>query len=822
MARKNKQADGSEAKQKASVGAADAMRSDPVRMAGLIAHQLQSPLNAVSAALQAVLSEYTGPLSPGQRGSLERANARCDESISTIRRMLRISRAAAETAPAETVTDLGAALRACQARYAADTYSREITFELLVPGEVLYVHMDEAGLAEVLNALVGNSLKYTPDGGSIRIKISPDSAGELITLAVADSGIGIPEAEAGRIFEPFYRTSTSQATASGIGLGLAFVKSVVESYGGKVRVNGSSQLGGAEFILELRAARKPENDEGHARQLRVVVIGGVTAGPKAAARIIRQCPDADVTIVDRGTVLSYAGCGLPFYVSGVVRDQKRLISSPAGVVRDPVFFRSVKSVEVLNQTEAVEIDRQQRRVRVRELISGNERWLEYDKLVLATGARAFIPPDLSTQLRNVFTLHGVRDAEGIRAALSEQKSHDTVIIGGGLIGVEMTEALTRRGARVTIIEAMPRILAILDEEMALLVERHLEAHGVRVMTGCRAYGYSGEEAVSGIETAQGLIPANMVILATGIQPETELAQRAGLQLGASGALRVNERMQTSDSDIYAAGDCVEALHRVTRKQCYIPLGSTASKQGRVAAANLCSGSDVFPGVLGTSICTIFEFTVVRCGLGEKDAQREGLSVSSVIVAGPDRTHFMPQARPAVIKLIVETSSRRLVGMQGVGRGALDKRLDVAAMAITEGWTVDQLAHADLGYTPSFSSDLDLIMTAANVMRNKLDGSLHSLKPAELQARLEAREELLLVDVRTPAEYEQARLPGAQSLPLGSLRGRVADIPVDVPIVVYCDIGLRSYEASLILQAAGRAKVDVLEGGLQAWPFGLVE
>lgn len=803
---------------------ANDFHSDPLTFASLIAHQLQSPLNAVSIALNAVLGEYTGPLLPQQRGPLERASQRCDQAVAAVRRMLAIIRAGHEESGTWTPASLESTIRQVYQNHAEDAARSDVIIDLDLEAGDVAVPMAEAALTEVCSALLSNALKYTPPHGRVVVATRRAANSERVVLSVADSGMGIPLADRARVFEPFFRTANARGSANqGVGLGLAFVKSVVTAAGGTV-VSGQSELGGALFTVDLSLVG-PEAVAASARRgkrsMHVVIIGGVTAGPKAAAKLIRLMPDAEVTIVDRGSVLSYAGCGLPYYVSGVVREQRGLISSPAGVVRDPVFFRRVMNVHVLNRTDAREIDPKGKRVRLRDEQSGHETWLSYDKLVLATGASAQVPPVLQGSLKNVFTLHGVRDAEGIRTALASGTARDVVIVGGGLIGIEMTEALVRKGARVTILEQRDQILPILDVEMARLVAKHLETHGVRIVTHANALGLEGDDEVTGVRTDKGVFAATLVVLACGIQPNTKLPREAGLALGESGAVRVDERMQTSDPDILAAGDCVETVHRVTGKPFYCPMGSTAMKQGRIAGITLSGGEDSFPGVLATSICQVFGYCAARTGLGEAEARAHGYDVETVLAAGPDRAHFMPAAKPLLVKLVVDRETRKLLGAQIVGLGAGDKRLDVAAMAIATGTTIDDLAQMDLGYSPSYSTAMDNLITAANIARNKMAGMYTAISAEELRRMMGGHEDFMLLDVRTPQEYEEHRLPGATLIALGALRGRLAEVVRGKTIVTYCDIGLRAYEAALMLRAAGIHDVRVLEGGMAMWPFELV-
>jgi NADPH-dependent 2,4-dienoyl-CoA reductase/sulfur reductase-like enzyme/rhodanese-related sulfurtransferase len=552
--------------------------------------------------------------------------------------------------------------------------------------------------------------------------------------------------------------------------------------------------------------------------MKVVIVGGVAAGPKVASRIIRLMPGADVTVVEMGEFLSYAGCGLPYYVSGVVETQAELMSTPVGVVRDAAFFQNVKNVHVLNHTEAVEIDRENKRVRVKGVQNGEESWLDYDKLMLATGASPIVPPLPGIEKENVYTLHGVHDAEGIRTAMAENRARDVVVVGGGLIGVEITEALVSKGCRVTMVEMQPQILSMMDRNMARLVEQHLESHGVKILTNTAVESIEGGDAVEGVRTSGGHLAVDMVILAVGVRPNVSLARDARLEIGSTNAIQVDAQMRTSDPDVYAAGDCVETTYLVTGKPCYVPLGSTANKQGRVAANGICGHEDSFPGVLGSSICKVFDFAVGTTGLTETAARAHGYDVETVLAPAPDKAHFMPEAQPLLLKLVVEKGTRKLLGAQATGPGEADKRIDVAAMAITVGMTVDQLANADLCYAPPYAPAMDNIITAANIARNKLDGLMRGLSPAAVHEMIQNKEDFVFLDVRSPGEHEQVRLPGGTLIPLGTLRGRLDELPRDKRIVAFCKISLRGYEAALILEDAGFEQVWVMDGGIAMWPY----
>lgn len=565
---------------------------------------------------------------------------------------------------------------------------------------------------------------------------------------------------------------------------------------------------------------------------KVLVIGGVAAGPKVAARLRRLDPEAEITIVEKGRFISYSGCSLPYYVGGVVKEQKELVATPAGVARDPAFFQKVFNVNVLTGTEALRVDRAGRRVEVRD--AQGTRWLPYDVLVLATGAKPSVPKLPGIELPNVFTLHRIEDAEGLKACLSagacpagEGQPHyfehppphrHAVVIGGGLIGVEAAEALAHIGCRVAVVEVLPQILPMLDAEMARLVHLHMEAKGVRVLTGSTAKAIEGTERAEAVVVGEERLLADAVVVAVGVRPNADLAREAGLELGPTGGIKVDPSMRTSDPAIYAAGDCTEDRHLVTGKPVFLSNGANANKKGRVAANAIAGRPDQFPGIVGSAVCKVFDLAVARTGLSEREARSLGYEAETCTVPGPDKVHHYPGAKSLILKLVADRTTRKLLGAQAVGPGDAARRIDVAATALIAGMTVDQMANLDLCYAPPFSAAMDNVLVAANVLRNKLDGLMHGIGAAEVKARRDAGEDLVLLDVRTPAEHERVQLPGATLIPLGALRQRAAELPRDKEIVPFCTISLRGYAAERILRALGFTRVRVLEGGLAAWPY----
>jgi NADPH-dependent 2,4-dienoyl-CoA reductase/sulfur reductase-like enzyme/rhodanese-related sulfurtransferase len=554
---------------------------------------------------------------------------------------------------------------------------------------------------------------------------------------------------------------------------------------------------------------------------RYVVIGGVAAGPKAAARARRLDPDAEITIIEKEEILSYAGCGLPYWISGLVKDRNTLISTPVGVLRDPQFFAKAKDIRAMNRTEATEIDRDRKEVECRSLETGEVSRVPYDKLVIATGSRPFDLPIPGADLKKVLHLKDPDDASQLRDAISVG-CRKVAIVGGGLIGCEMTEAVSECGKQVTIIEMLPHILpGMLDEEMALILEKNLKQQGVSIQTNTRVERLEGNDKgeVAKVITSDGLvIDTEFVLMAVGVRPVTELAQKAGLEIGEKRGIKVNSRMQTSDPDIYAAGDCIEHPLTLTQETSLWPMGSVANKEGRVAGTNMTGGDEEFAGIVQTNVVKVFDQNVGRTGLTEASAIEKGYDVTTAIVASPDRAHYYPGAAPIVMKAIADTNTRKLLGLQGIGKGDVVKRVDIASTAIFAGMTVDHVANLDLAYAPPYSSAMDPIIVLANILRNKLDGLFEGITPTDVKEKMDRGEDFFFLDVRGQPEYETIRIPGATLIPLGALRGRLDEVPRDKEVITFCKISLRGYEAARILYGKGYENVKVMEGGVLAWPF----
>lgn len=557
--------------------------------------------------------------------------------------------------------------------------------------------------------------------------------------------------------------------------------------------------------------------------LRIVVIGGSAAGPKAAAKARRMDEHASITIVQKEADLSMASCGYPYYIGGVFDDRNQLICTSAGIVRDRNFFDAAKRIDARVLTEALAIDRQAKTVSCKDLQTGDSVTLPYDKLVIATGATPLYPPVPGADLSGIHTLHSLGDADAIRAIRDERKAQRAVVVGGGLIGFEVCEALHLAGIQTTVIEKTHSILPFLDPDLAKLVANHVRGFAADIIVGNGVAAFLGEAGtLTGVKLDNGTeLPCQLAVVAVGVRPNVTLASQAGLKIGAQGGIEVNEFMQTSDPDIYAAGDCVECTSLITGDKVRAPYGDIANLQGRVVGQNVCcEGSATFPGITHTGICKIFDYTVGFTGLSAARARELGLDIETATIAGLDIPPYM-HGQLLIGKLVADRQNGRILGFQCIGPGDASKRVATVAMAIRGKLTVTDLVNADLPYAPPYSMALDHVISAAQVLENKLLGRMQGLSVTEVKQRVDTGADCFLVDTRTPLEFEEMRLGiGETLIPLGALRSRLSELPQDKEreIVLYCRVSLRGYEAAAILQGHGWRNVKVMEGGVVAWPY----
>jgi NADPH-dependent 2,4-dienoyl-CoA reductase/sulfur reductase-like enzyme/rhodanese-related sulfurtransferase len=547
---------------------------------------------------------------------------------------------------------------------------------------------------------------------------------------------------------------------------------------------------------------------------KVIVIGGVAAGTKAAAKARRENPDLDIVILTRDRHVSYAGCGLPYYIGDVIKEEKELL------VKRPKDFMVDFGIEVYTEMEAIKILPEEKKLLAKDLASGENKEFAYDKLVLATGASPFIPPVEGAKLGNIITVRTVTGATAVKKLLRERDIRDAVVVGGGMIGLEVAENLHLRGIKTTVVELAPHILPTHDADVALNVQKHLVEKGVAVHAGVavKSFEDNGRGEVGAVVTGAGTLKADLVVLSVGVRPNVELARECGIALGAAGAVAVNDKMETNLADIYAVGDCAENVNLITGRPVWYPMGSTANKTGRVAGINLAgtSAGDTMQGVLGTSVLKLFDFNIAKTGLSERDAKTLGYNIETVLVPAADRAHYYPGGHLIITKLIVDREKRTVLGGHVFGEGVVDKPIDILVTAITLGATVDQLAKLDLAYAPPFSTAISSTALAANVMMNKLAGRFEGINPLELKEKMDAG--AVLVDVRTKEEYFVRTIPGSVNIPLRHLVERADELDREKEIIIFCKVGLRSYLALLKLKRLGFEKVSVLEGGITAYPL----
>jgi NADPH-dependent 2,4-dienoyl-CoA reductase/sulfur reductase-like enzyme/rhodanese-related sulfurtransferase len=560
------------------------------------------------------------------------------------------------------------------------------------------------------------------------------------------------------------------------------------------------------------------------KRKRIIVIGGSAAGPKAAAKARRIDNNAEVVILQKDADLSMASCGYPYYIGGYFNDRNMLLTTPAGVVRTPTFYLNAKDIDAKVNTEVTAIDRKNHSVSFRNLSTNETGSLTYDKLVIATGSVSQMPPVPGLELEGITTLKSMKDTDFLRKVRDEKIIKKAVVIGGGLIGIETCEALQLAGIEITVIELLPQLLTFLDWELAKLVENHVKSKGANVITGNGVASFMGENGrLTAVKLQNGTeLSCELAVVAIGVIPNVKLAKEAGLKIGELGGIDVNEYMQTSDQDIYAVGDCVETVNRLTGKKVLAPYGDLANLQGRVAGENAASENCVtFPGTIQTGICKVFDYAAGSTGLSETAAKKLGYTeIITVINASPDKPGFM-EGKLLVTKLIADRKTGKLLGAQCIGPGNVSKQIAQWAMAIQGKLTVEDIINADLPYAPPFSNAIDHFIATAHIMQNKIKNRLKGISCKEVQGKILANEKPFLLDVRGPDEYEQMRLGVGETLiPLGALRKRLKEIPDDKnkEIICYCKISLRGYEAALALEGNGWKNVKVMEGGIMAWPY----
>ena len=559
---------------------------------------------------------------------------------------------------------------------------------------------------------------------------------------------------------------------------------------------------------------------------RIVIIGAVAAGPKAACRLKRLRPDWEVTMVDQDSLISYGGCGIPYYVSGDVSDESELRATSFHVVRDASFFEHSKGVQVMTRTRALAIDRQAKTVLVRNLDTNVEQQLPYDHLMLATGAKPFDLPIPGANLDGVFTISDLHKAIEIKQRIAQGKVSRAVVIGGGAIGIEMAEAMTDLwGIETSLIELAPQLLPkLVDRHFADMLKKHLIDKNVPIYTGESATELLADEQgkVCGVKTAQRTLDADLVIMAVGVRPRSELAQAAGLDIMPWGGIKVNQRLQTSDPNIYAAGDCIAVTNLVTGRETFAPMGSLANREGRVVADNMAGIPSQFKGVCGSYIMKAFERCIAATGITYEAALKEGFDADYALTSPPDRAHFFPDQAVVILQLVFDRRSRRVLGLQAFGmmNDSISARVDAAAGLISQGATIEDFGLLEMAYAPPFSSAIDSINAAAYVAENMCDGRLRRV---DLDRFLAWMQDMTIepgwavLDLRHPLEaasyVEKYGTERWVALEYGQVRRRYQELATDTTYIILCYAGTRSYEIQVFLDHLGKYDSMVLCGGL---------
>ncbi len=540
---------------------------------------------------------------------------------------------------------------------------------------------------------------------------------------------------------------------------------------------------------------------------RILIVGGVAGGASAAARARRLSESAEIILFERGEHISFANCGLPYHIGEVITDRKKLL------IQTPEAMQKRFRIDVRTFTEVVRIDPEQKQVVARNVKTGEEQVEAYDALVLSPGAAPIRPPMEGIDSRNVFTLRNMADMDAIKKVVDTEKPSNTVVVGGGYIGLEMGEAIRERGLGVTMIELAQQVMGPADPEMAALLHQQLQLHGVDLRLGVSVAAIQEEENGLSVKISSGdTVSCGMVVLAIGVKPEVTLASDAGLKIGERGGIVVDRHMRTSDPSIYAVGDAVEVTDFVTGASTLIPLAGPANRQGRIAADNIFGRDSVYKCTQGTAICKVFDLAIGMTGASEKVLKRAKMAYEKVYVHPSSHAGYYPGAAPLTLKVLFDPQSGKLLGAQAVGKDGVDKRIDVLAVALRAGLTVYDLEEMELSYAPPYGSAKDPVNYAGFAAANVLRGDVGIFHIEELDAEDPAK---LIVDVRTPKEFGTGQIPGAVNIPVDDLRERLDELPRDKEILAYCGVGLRGYLACRILSQNG-FRCRNLTGGMTTY------
>ncbi|MCI8293799.1 MAG: FAD-dependent oxidoreductase [Hespellia sp.] len=533
--------------------------------------------------------------------------------------------------------------------------------------------------------------------------------------------------------------------------------------------------------------------------MKVLIVGGVAAGTKTAAKLKREMPDAEVTILTKDRDISYAGCGLPYYLGEVIREKEALI------VNTPQKFSTLTGVEVVTETEATKVNPSDKTVDVVNVVTGEKAVYSYDKLVIATGASPIKPPIDGIDLPGVFCMRTPQDAFGAKDYIKDNGAERAVVVGGGFIGLEVAENLRKMDLRVTVIDMADQVMPGFSKDFATYIEDHLATQGIKVQTGRKMEAILGTDKVEKVQTDKRALKADLVVLSIGIRANTAFLEGSGIALCENKTVKVNEHMQTNVEDIYAVGDCVTVWNRYTNQPQWSPMGSTANMVGRVCAKNLAGKPVTYPGVLGTAVCHLPELNAGKTGFTEESAKAAGFDPISVTIVADDKAHYYPGAGNFIIKVVADKNTRKFLGVEALGSGAVDKIVDIGVTALTLHGDLDALDNMDMAYAPPFSTAIHPFVLAIQVLENKLDGTLDSVTPEEFVSG-EYGEYKVIDASMSPA------ILGAPFVNPADVKGVLPEFGTEDKLMLVCTKGKRAYLLQNKLRYYGYKNTKVLESG----------
>ncbi len=780
----------------------------------LLSHQMKAPVHAIQSLLQAISDTQGQEISMSVRDALDRAISRAREAGQIVDDLLEYESYESRNAEEGREFEIVSLVSDIALRFSLGAATKDVTVDVSLPGNLaIYVSGVRTGIEHAIRNLIDNAVKYSPPLGQVQASMTFDSGTNRVGISISDTGGGIPPGEIASLFTPFFRSKTRVAKTGGTGLGLAITARIVEAHEGSIEVS-SEEGTGTTFTVTLPCKRVERIPEKSARPRRVVIVGGVTSGPKTASRLRRLSEGLDITIVERNEFLSYSGCQLPFFISDTIGPPNDLVSSAYHSARTAHFFSAMKNIAVLNLTTALAIDRVAKSVKVRREKDGKVFEVPYDVLVLATGSVPIVPMVPGGAEGLVFPLHSLEDARLIKERLNRANAQDVMVIGGGLIGVSVVQSLLETGARVTLLERESEILGTyFDTDFGGKIQNELTRKGVKIATHTEITSVSRNGEGVTAHAAERSFAGDFVVLSSGMRPNSALATACGLVVGNTGGIQVDEHLRTSDPDIFAVGDCAETRHLLTGQHEYWPLGAISMKMGHTAADVIAGKEAVYRGSLGTVLLSCTDLTLARTGLSTSGARKAGFEPVSFVFTGPDRPSYAAESKDIFLKVIADGRTRKILGAQAYGRGEVGSRISLFAAAIANEMTTDEMFLLDLGHAPEFNHPVDVAQSACMMLNNKMDGLVRTISPAEFELEKRRFTPAAIISSDFMSRY---LIPGSVEVSPENLRKEHLPFREDEDVVLYSRTSMEAYQAYRYLVQRGFEQLKVLEGGYLFW------